>query len=317
MPRHATKVSVNYLNSNATSHVTPASAIAELADNSYDAKATNLAIDVDTVNERKVLIISDDGYGMSYEGLKGCLNLGYSNTSSSNRRAIGRYGNGFKSSFRRLGKNVLLLSKQSGSDTVAIGLYSEQLLQDSADDELAFFTAQNLLTEDDSDPDLKTIIENSFINDKSYFTSRYQSWTANNSMKKVRKSCTMIFIWDLDPTLDFSDSDDIRLHEKSFFNFLRPKHEMKKYSIRCYLKYIYRVPKMVIYLRNKRIVNNLPHKELSNKSIYEYKPRFVASNVEVRMILGFDSGDYFDDYRKGGAELSFYEIKQGKIAKIT
>ena len=74
---------------------------------------------------------------------------------------------------------------------------------------------------------------------------------------------------------------------------------------------------MVIYLRNKRIVNNLPHKELSNKSIYEYKPRFVASNVEVRMILGFDSGDYFDDYRKGGAELSFYEIKHGKKAVIT
>ena len=68
---------------------------------------------------------------MDYEGLKNCLNLGFSNTRTSDRRAIGRYGNGFKSSFRRLGSNVIVLSKKPDKGSVSVGLYHEGLLRNS------------------------------------------------------------------------------------------------------------------------------------------------------------------------------------------
>ena len=321
MPKHKTIVSANFLKSNSTSHTTPNSAIAEFADNAHDAKATSFAIDVDTINRTKVLIISDDGYGMDYEGLKNCLNLGFSNTRTSDRRAIGRYGNGFKSSFRRLGSNVIVLSKKPDKGSVSVGLYHEGLLRNSEDSDLSYYTAFDLF-EDEKDEssknsehlrDLDVIIKSSFTKDVNYFKKTWQTWTENEK-RKSKKSATMIFIWDLDENLDFSDEFDIKLRDKRNFMFRNKASSdssstSRKYSLRCYLKYIYRVPKMIMFLRNKKINNYLPLEVLSNKNIYDYKPRLPKMGpVELKMFVGMDLDENFEDYFLGLCESFFSRL---------
>ena len=111
LAEHAS-VSVSYLKTNSTSHTSPLSAFAELCDNSVDAKARHLDIGHDKVQNKTVLTIYDDGQGMSMDRLKKCLSLGFTDKTG-NRRQIGQYGNGFKSSYRRLGRNVLILTREA------------------------------------------------------------------------------------------------------------------------------------------------------------------------------------------------------------
>ena len=329
MPKHLTRVSLDYLHSNSTSHTHPTSAFAEFCDNAYDAQAKTLSIEIEsnssTLNDKEILIISDDGYGMNHEDLKNCLNLGFSKTKKSARHAIGRYGNGFKSSFRRLGSKVLILSKKKESERTVVGFYSEELLRNlnlstasdhqlqensnNNNNNLAFYTAENLYDSDSMD--LQKIVLNSFCFDVKFFQKRFTEW-----LEKVQqKSGTMIFIWDLDNCLNFEESQyDIQFSDKSVAKELKIDKYFTSYkknteipepkwnsrdSLRCYLKYLYFVPNMIIFLRNQRIPCQLPHKILSNKAIYEYKPKIgngFNNNTSIRMILGIDQYNYFEDY---------------------
>lgn len=60
-----------------------------------------------------ILGISDDGDGMDFNTLKEMVSFGYSNKSATNlNSAIGRFGNGFKSSSMRIANNCLVVTKQ-------------------------------------------------------------------------------------------------------------------------------------------------------------------------------------------------------------
>ncbi|KAL9314108.1 hypothetical protein ACSQ67_019560 [Phaseolus vulgaris] len=118
-----------FLHSNATSHKWAFGAIAELLDNAVDEiqnGATFVIVDK-TSNPRDgspALLIQDDGGGMDPEAMRRCMSFGFSDKKS--QFAIGRYGNGFKTSTMRLGADVIVFSCHLNNRilTQSIGLLS-------------------------------------------------------------------------------------------------------------------------------------------------------------------------------------------------
>ncbi|XP_029129905.1 protein MICRORCHIDIA 6 isoform X3 [Cajanus cajan] len=118
-----------FLHSNATSHKWAFGAIAELLDNAVDEiqnGATFVIVDK-TSNPRDgspALLIQDDGGGMDPEAMRRCMSFGFSDKKS--QFAIGRYGNGFKTSSMRLGADVIVFSCHLNNRilTQSIGLLS-------------------------------------------------------------------------------------------------------------------------------------------------------------------------------------------------
>ncbi|KAK7350632.1 hypothetical protein VNO77_09463 [Canavalia gladiata] len=118
-----------FLHSNATSHKWAFGAIAELVDNAVDEiqnGATFIIVDK-TSNPKDgspSLLIQDDGGGMDPEAMRRCMSFGFSDKKS--QSAIGRYGNGFKTSSMRLGADVIVFSchLNNGIVTQSIGLLS-------------------------------------------------------------------------------------------------------------------------------------------------------------------------------------------------
>ncbi|KAJ0950667.1 putative histidine kinase/HSP90-like ATPase, morc, S5 domain 2 [Helianthus annuus] len=122
-----------FLHSNATSHKWVFGAVAELIDNAVDEiqnGATFVVIDkyMNPRNGSSALLIQDDGNGMDPESMRRCLSFGFSDKSSIS--AIGKYGNGFKTSTMRLGADVIVFSRNitNSKVTQSIGLLSYTFL---------------------------------------------------------------------------------------------------------------------------------------------------------------------------------------------
>ncbi|XP_024978756.1 MORC family CW-type zinc finger protein 2B-like isoform X2 [Cynara cardunculus var. scolymus] len=77
-------------------------AVAELVDNSRDAKATKLDISIDMIYSRiagkeiPMLAVVDDGHGMSHQEIMKMVSFGRKQPDTSDSNYIGRYGVGFK-----------------------------------------------------------------------------------------------------------------------------------------------------------------------------------------------------------------------------
>lgn len=126
-----------FLHTNATSHKWAFGAIAELLDNTVDEVqngATYVCVDkiVNPRNGSPALLIQDDGGGMNPEAMRQCLSFGFSDKKSDS--AIGKYGNGFKTSSMRLGADAIVFSRKlddDGNSTQSIGLLSYTFLTES------------------------------------------------------------------------------------------------------------------------------------------------------------------------------------------
>ncbi|KAL4587082.1 hypothetical protein LXL04_011732 [Taraxacum kok-saghyz] len=120
------RVHPRFLHSNATSHKWALGAFAELLDNSLDEVRTGATyVNVDVLNNDtggKMLLVEDNGGGMTPDKLRGCMSLGYS-VKSRLANTIGQYGNGFKTSTMRLGADVLVFTRCPGHDGTSWLLY--------------------------------------------------------------------------------------------------------------------------------------------------------------------------------------------------
>ncbi len=93
----------------------------EIVTNSYDADASEVKIDIDV--KKEVIVIIDDGKGMSEEEfdlflkIAGTKRESSKNTTPSGRYLIGKFGVGFLSIFPYF-KNYTIESKKKGSDRV-------------------------------------------------------------------------------------------------------------------------------------------------------------------------------------------------------
>ncbi|PKI57843.1 hypothetical protein CRG98_021746 [Punica granatum] len=138
------RVHPRFLHSNATSHKWALGAFAELLDNALDEVcngATYVLVDVLT-NKRdnsKMLLVEDNGGGMTSVKLRQCMSLGYS-AKSKIAHTIGQYGNGFKTSTMRLGADVIVFSRCRGSDgksaSQSIGMLSYTFLKSTQKEDI-------------------------------------------------------------------------------------------------------------------------------------------------------------------------------------
>lgn len=92
---------------------TPETAIADIVDNSLSANASTIAIEFDW--PKQVIIISDNGDGMSEQELLKSMNIGSSDPLDSRSiHDLGRFGMGMKTASFSLGKKLTVLTKNGG-----------------------------------------------------------------------------------------------------------------------------------------------------------------------------------------------------------
>ncbi|KAH9710467.1 hypothetical protein KPL71_019476 [Citrus sinensis] len=100
-------------------------AIAELVDNSRDAKATKLEISIESIYFKKagkdipMLSIIDDGHGMTHQDVVRMTYFGHKQPDADDPNRIGRFGVGFKTGAMRLGKDALVLTQTADSRSIA------------------------------------------------------------------------------------------------------------------------------------------------------------------------------------------------------
>ncbi|KAJ8570600.1 hypothetical protein K7X08_037572 [Anisodus acutangulus] len=78
-------------------------------------------VSVDVLNNKKdkgskMLLVEDNGGGMTHDRMRQCMSLGYS-AKSKLANTIGHYGNGFKTSSMRLGADVIVFSRGTDRTT--------------------------------------------------------------------------------------------------------------------------------------------------------------------------------------------------------
>lgn len=92
---------------------TPETAIADIVDNSLSANASAITIEFNW--QEQVIIISDNGDGMSEQELLKSMNIGSSDPLNSRSiHDLGRFGMGMKTASFSLGKKLTVLAKTSG-----------------------------------------------------------------------------------------------------------------------------------------------------------------------------------------------------------
>ncbi|KAL6493511.1 Protein MICRORCHIDIA 6 [Orobanche gracilis] len=135
------RIHPKFLHSNATSHKWAFGAMAELLDNAVDEiqrGATFVIVDKTSTprDGNPALLIQDDGGGMDPEAMRRCLSFGFSDKKS--KDAIGRYGNGFKTSSMRLGADVVVFSRcrRARRLTQSVGLLSYTFLMQTRHDRI-------------------------------------------------------------------------------------------------------------------------------------------------------------------------------------
>jgi hypothetical protein len=85
--------------------------LAELVDNSIDARRLGLTLNINIVLQNNFIIVEDDGSGMDRKTAEKALVLGY----SSKKDALGEFGLGLKSACTSLGRNFTLETYQENS----------------------------------------------------------------------------------------------------------------------------------------------------------------------------------------------------------
>ncbi|KAF3787229.1 MICRORCHIDIA 7 protein [Nymphaea thermarum] len=138
------RIHPKFLHANATSHKWALGAFAELLDNALDevcngATYVNVDMLINKKDGSKMLLVEDDGGGMSPDKMRQCMSLGYS-AKSKLANTIGQYGNGFKTSTMRLGADVIVFSRHRGKDgkspTQSIGLLSYTFLRSTGKEDI-------------------------------------------------------------------------------------------------------------------------------------------------------------------------------------
>ncbi|KAL7603673.1 protein MICRORCHIDIA 6 isoform X1 [Lactuca sativa] len=326
-----------FLHSNATSHKWAFGAIAELIDNAVDEiqkDATYVIIDK-TTNQRNgttALLIQDDGGGMDPEAMRRCLSFGFSEKKS--KFAIGKYGNGFKTSTMRLGADVIVFSRYLTDRTLtqSIGLLSYTFLTQSGYDRIVVPMVHynfNFVTGcfdpiQTSNSNLSVLLKWSPFSTEEELLKQFED---------VGSHGTKVIIYNLwldedgNMELDFdSDPEDIciawdgkgkvkegsrmAVNEQHIANRL-------KYSLRAYLSVLYlKLPDtFAMVLRGKVVLYHNIATDLKHTEFIMYKPHTDGrSEGTVITTIGFDKDapnvnvHGFNVYHKNRLILPFWPV---------
>ncbi|KAI3956862.1 hypothetical protein MKX01_000896 [Papaver californicum] len=297
------RVHPRFLHSNATSHKWVLGAVAELLDNSLDevsngATYCNIDVLLNKKDGSRMLLVEDNGGGMSPETMRHCMSLGYS-AKSKLANTIGQYGNGFKTSTMRVGADVIVFSRCPGKDgrspTQSIGLLSYTFLTSTGKQDIVVPMLDyekkgkhwsKIVQAVDSKKNVETIVQWSpyvseadlleqfnFINDQGTRIIIYNLWQDEEGALELD------FDSDIhDIQIRGVDRDEKKIQTaKDYPNsriFLTYTHSLRSYSSILYLR---RPPNFRIILRGQDVVHhNLVNDMLKLEDI-NYKPHILDS----------------------------------------
>ncbi|KAL0004645.1 hypothetical protein SO802_012206 [Lithocarpus litseifolius] len=301
------RVHPKFLHSNATSHKWALGAFAELLDNALDEVcngATLVHVDVlqnmKSENKNHMLLVEDNGGGMTPDKMRQCMSLGYS-AKSKIANTIGQYGNGFKTSTMRLGADVIVFSRCQGNDgqsfTQSIGMLSYTFLRGTGKEDIVVPMIQyekrgqswNKVVRSslsDWNRNLATIVE------WSPYASEEDLLKQFDSLKDHGTRIIIYNLWEddegqLELDLD-TDPHDIQLRgvnrdEKNIQmseqypnsrHFLTYRHSLRSYASILYLKL---PPNFKIILRGKDVQHHNIVNDMMLAEEVTYKP--VAVNL--------------------------------------
>ncbi|KAL0799786.1 hypothetical protein Bca101_054961 [Brassica carinata] len=297
-----------FLHSNATSHKWAFGAVAELLDNAVDEiqnGATFVIVDK-TTNPKDgttALLVQDDGGGMDPQAMRHCMGFGFSDKKSDS--AIGRYGNGFKTSTMRLGADVIVFSRHFKNQTwtQSIGLLSYTYLTRTGHDRIVvpildyvFKTSSNeFVTMQDRDhyiSNLSILLEWSPFSTEAELLQQFDNFGSHGTKVIIYN------LWlnsDAKLELDFdSDAEDILIEgniKKTGCKITNDHIATRfSYSLRVYLSILYlRIPETFkIMLRGKVVEHHNVADDLKHQQYILYKPQAAGhEEAEVVTTIGF------------------------------
>ncbi|CAO2826394.1 unnamed protein product [Amaranthus hypochondriacus] len=329
-----------FLHSNATSHKWAFGAVAELLDNAMDEIQNGASfVIVDKISNPRdgspALLTQDDGGGMDPEAIRRCMSFGFSDKKS--KSAIGRYGNGFKTSTMRLGADVIVFTRHLNDRTLtqSIGLLSYTYLSRTGLDRIVVPMVDyeyNVLTD---------TFEPLHRYGGEYFKSNLSiilQWSPYQSEDELMKQFedigahgTKVIIYNLwftdDGTLEFdfeSDLEDIRLRKSDDAKKVNAKMLISeehignqyRYSLRVYLSILYlRIPQnFCIILRGKVVEHHVIAHDLKYQEFIMYRPQIGGLKEEIMTTIGFlkEAPDVyihgFNVYHKNRLILPFWQV---------
>ncbi|KAA8517301.1 hypothetical protein F0562_017594 [Nyssa sinensis] len=299
------RVHPKFLHSNATSHKWALGAFAELLDNALDEVcngATYVHIDMlkNKKDETKMLLVEDNGGGMTPNKMRQCMSLGYSAKSMS-ANTIGQYGNGFKTSTMRLGADVIVFSRCLGNDgrspTQSIGILSYTFLRGTGKEDIVVpmidyekrgqgWKMMTRSSPDDWNRNLETIVQWSPYESEGDLLHQF------NFMEDQGTRIVIYNLWDDDQgslELDFdTDQYDIQIRgvnrdekkiqmAKNYPNsrhFLTYQHSLRSYASILYLRI---PPGFQITLRGKDVDHHNLVNDMMLTQEVTYRPQPIAN----------------------------------------
>ncbi|XP_050371866.1 protein MICRORCHIDIA 7-like [Argentina anserina] len=315
------RIHPKFLHSNATSHKWALGAFAELLDNSLDEVCNGATYaNIDMLKNKKdgslMLVVEDNGGGMTPDKMRQCMSLGYS-AKSKMANTIGQYGNGFKTSTMRLGADVIVFSRCQGingtSPTQTIGLLSYTFLRATGKEDIVVPTIDyeksgkgwNKMmraSTDDWTRNLETIVQWSPYASEEDLLQQFKLFRGHGTLIVIYN------LWEDDEghlELDFdTDPHDIQIRgvnrdEKSIQmskqypnsrHFLTYRHSLRSYASILYL----RLPAHFrIILRGQDIKHHNIVNDMMMTKVVTYKPLILPegmakdSNMVAKVTLGF------------------------------
>ncbi|GKB88652.1 MORC family CW-type zinc finger protein 2B-like protein isoform X1, partial [Tanacetum coccineum] len=258
-------------------------AVAELVDNSRDAKATMLDISVDMIyssiagKEIPMLAVVDDGHGMGHDEILKMVSFGRKQPDTNDPDYIGRYGVGFKTGTMRLGRDALVLTQTSNSRSIAFFSQSLNEGKDNIEIPIVSYSRKGQLMDFDTsiqtaasaENNLKSIEEFSPFN--KYFIGEKAGLFQRNG------TGTQIYVWNLDEwgseyALEWVNgmSGGSSFHQGDIL--IRSRRTRSRlgqmtrqvpidYSLRSYLEVIFLDPRMKIEVQGSLVQLVLGHSQ--------------------------------------------------------
>ncbi|KAJ4963237.1 hypothetical protein NE237_023176 [Protea cynaroides] len=265
-------------------------AIAELVDNSRDAKAANLDISIENVYSKilgediPMLSIIDDGLGMSHEEMVRMVSFGRKQPDVDPDR-VGRFGIGFKTGAMRLGRDAFVLSQTTNSRSIAFLSQSLNEGKDNLEIPIVSYSRRGQVMDINTNVQSKELAYYNLKRIKEFSPFDKYFIGVKSGLFKEKGTGTQIYIWNLDrwgseyclewqtglSGNSFRDQGDILIRSRRIRS--RPGQISQKvpldYSLRSYLEVIFLDPRMKISVQGSLVKTRPLAKSLNRTTVVE------------------------------------------------
>ncbi|KAL9241504.1 hypothetical protein vseg_015611 [Gypsophila vaccaria] len=323
-------------------------AIAELVDNSRDAKALRMAISVESVYDKKsgceipMLSIVDDGVGMDHNEILRMISFGHKQPDEDDLDRIGRFGVGFKTGSMRLGRDALVLTQTRQSRSIAFLSQSLNEGKENLEIPIVSYHRQGQCMEVDASVQSEALAKYNLEAIKEF--SPFNEYLIGEKAGLFQcNTGTQIYIWNLDKWgSDYSlewlagipggssfHQGDILIRSRRVRT--RPGQTSRKvpvdYSLRAYLEVIFLEPRMKIYVQGSQVKSHPLEKCLHNTAVIneELMGRPVCLTLG-RSQVDFDEGNsgiflywhgrLIEAYKRVGSMIYSADMGRGVIGVI-